>query len=143
MRVAFFAVLAMVFVPVAFADDIETVQKYRHGVYEAIGGHMGSIVQIVRNGYRMGDLQYHADAMQGLSMITPDLFPEGSGGGDTEALPVIWEEPEEFSERMNDFQMAAGKMAEVASSGDMREIGGALQGLGRSCKGCHDNFRAE
>ncbi|MDZ7684034.1 MAG: cytochrome c [Gammaproteobacteria bacterium] len=122
---------------------METVQDYRHGAYEAIGGHMTAIVSIVRNGYRTGDLQYHADAIVRLSRIVPELFPEGSGGGKTEALPVIWEEPEDFDQRMQDFSEAADNMATAATSGNMGEIGGALKSLGQACKGCHDNFRKE
>lgn len=143
MKSAFFAGALMVASSAAFANDMETVQEYRHAVYESIGGHMGSIVQIVRNGYRMGDLEYHANAMAGLSKITPDLFPEGSGGGDTEALPEIWEDPDGFAERMQDFVDAADAFAAAAASGDMGQIGGGLQQLGRSCKGCHDNYRAD
>lgn len=137
------ALILVLAAPFAAAQDMDVVRDYRHGVYESIGGHMTAIVQIARNGYRTGDLAYHANAMAGLSKIAPELFPAGSGGGDTEALDVIWEKPDEFSQRQMDFQEAADGLAAVAGSGDMRQIGGALQKLGQSCKGCHDNFRKD
>jgi len=143
MRSVVITILALGLAPAVLAEDIETVQKYRHGVYEAIGGHMTAIANIVRNGFRPQDLQYHANAIQGLSRIVPELFPAGSGGGDTEALPVIWEKPDEFGQRMQDFAEAADGIAAAAGSGDMRQVGGALQSLGRACKGCHDNFRKD
>ena len=142
LKVALLVVLPLV-APLSFADETETIQDYRHGAYEAIGGHMTAIVQILRNRYRPADLAYHANAMAGLANIVPELFPEGSGGPKTEALDAIWEQPEAFDQRMQDFVKAADGMAAAAATGDMAKAGGALKTLGQACKGCHDNFRAE
>ncbi len=143
MRAAIALLLTLSWVAASSAHGEEPIQKYRHDVYEAVGGHMGAIVGIVREGVRPEDLGYHADAMLGLAKIAPHVFPAGSGGGDTEALPEIWEQPEEFKRRMDDFRNAAETFAAAVASGDRGQIGAGLQGLGRSCKGCHDNFRAD
>jgi len=33
-------------------------------------------------------------------------------------------------------------MYEASSSGEMDQVGPAMQALGQSCKGCHDDYRA-
>ena len=62
-----------------------------------------------------------------------DWFPAGTGpdsGVKTDALPAIWEEPDLFTEKLSDFQMAAGALATAAETGG-------------TCKSCHEKFRAD
>jgi cytochrome c556 len=42
---------------------------------------------------------------------------------------------------MDQFVAAANQMAVAAESGDMGQVGPAMQALGKSCKGCHDDYR--
>ncbi len=113
---------------------------YRHHTMEAIGGHMQSLFDILRGKVDHSDhLSVHATALASLAEITPTLFPAGSGGDDTDALPAIWENPEDFAERLDAFKEAgAGLRAAAESGGDVRA---AAQQLGQACKGCHDNYR--
>ena len=53
-------------------------------------------------------------------------------------------EPEEFAERLQAFQDAAGRFrGVVVASGDMSGFGDALEELGQACKSCHDEFKAD
>ena len=65
------------------------------------------------------------------------MFPEGSEGGD--ALPAIWQNPEDFRARLTDFQQAAADLKSAVNGGG--EIGPAFQQLGQACKACHDDYR--
>lgn len=123
--------------------DAEGEIKYRQGVMDAVGGHMSAMAAILRNQVYFDNFQLHANAMADLAEVVPHVFPEGSGDGKTEALPEIWEEPEDFQVRVDDFVKAARNMAAAAETGEMGEIAPAIDTLGKSCKGCHDNFREE
>ena len=125
------------------AADGEVEANYRQSVMKSIGGHMSSMGTILKNQVHMGDLVLHADGMAALAGVAPDVFPAGSGGDKTKALPAVWENPGEFTEAMNRFVEAADAMATAAESGEMSLIGPAIQELGGSCKGCHDDFKAE
>ena len=115
---------------------------YRQHVMSAVGGHMQSIADIVRGKVEhTGHLAAHANALADLADIAPTLFPAGSEGGDT--LPAVWEQPEDFQAKLGAFKEAAGVLRDAAGSGDPRQVGMALQGVGQACKGCHDNYRAE
>ena len=122
------------------ATASEGAAEYREHVMEAKGGHMQAMVDILKQKVDHTDhLALHADAMADLSDICYTLFPAGSEGGD--ALPAIWEQPDDFKEKLDAFSTAAhGLKQTIASGGD---IGPAFQQLGQACKGCHDNYRAE
>ena len=115
---------------------------YRHYSMEAIGGHMQAIVKILRQEVpHTGHLSMHANAIADMARIAPDLFPVGSQG--REALPAIWEQPDDFAKRLDAYHTAAEVFKEAAESGDPASIGTAIGGLGQSCKGCHDSYREE
>ena len=115
---------------------------YRHYSMEAIGGHMQAIVKILRQEVPHNEhLSLHANAIADMARIAPDLFPKGSQG--REALPAIWEQPEDFAEHLDAFHSAAEAFKKAAASGDAATIGSAIGGLGQSCKGCHDSYREE
>ena len=72
-----------------------------------------------------------------------DLFPENSKTGfETEALPSIWENKDEFNLLMT---KASSNMIELTSAIDGTEDMKATLGkyMWSSCKSCHSKFRAE
>lgn len=117
--------------------------KYREGVMRTVGGQMSSLAAILRGRVHFENLKFHARGMADLAEIVPHVFPEGSGVHQSEALPAIWEQPDEFKEAVENFVKAAKGIATSAEGGDMSEIGPAMKSLGQACKGCHDNFREE
>lgn len=122
----------------------EAAMAYRQKVMTAVGGHMQAMVAIAKQEVPHGaHLKVLAANMAGLATVVPDVFPVGSGGGESDALPAIWDRPDAFKERLDAFVAAATKLDSVVASGDMSQFGAALGGLGQSCKGCHDDFRAE
>ena len=141
MRSAALILATLLASPLAFGNEAEI--NYRQSAMKAVGGHMSSMGAILRGRVHFEDFAIHANAMNELSRVVPKVFPEGSGGGKSESLPAVWEKPAEFQKAMDAFVKAANGMAEAANSGDMGKIGPAMQSLGQSCKGCHDDFRKE
>jgi cytochrome c556 len=125
----------------AASDDIE----YRQNVLKAVGGHLNASVAIVRGEVPHRDqLIRHARSIAEMSQIAPMLFPPGSGTGNTNALPAIWERTDTFSERLEAFQAAAVRFHEVvANDQDAATVGRSLLELGQACRNCHDTFRAK
>jgi cytochrome c556 len=130
-------------VATAINADSEGVYKYRVGVMKAIGGQMTSLGASLKGQVYTENLKLHASAMASMADIVPQVFPKGSGVEKSETLPAVWEKPEEFKQRMDDFVSAAKQLEKIVSSDDMKAIGGGVQKLGKTCKGCHDDFREE
>ena len=123
--------------------DAEAEAKYRQSVMKSVGGHMAAMGTILKSQVHLGDLALHARGIATLSDIVPSVFVAGSNVEKSKALAEIWEDPEEFNEKLDSFVSAAKDMAAASESGDMGQIGPAIQALGGSCKGCHDDFKAE
>ena len=73
-------------------------------------------------------------------------FPPGTGQDvlhKTRALPAIWQKPEDFAAKDRDFQAAAKALHAAADQGDANAIKARFDELGKTCKACHDNYRAE
>lgn len=117
--------------------------EYRQKVYSAIGAQMGAMGAVLKGKVpHTDDLPVLAAGLSNLAGLLPDLFPEGSGRGDTEALSIIWDEYDDFMQHMSDMRVAADALALVDAS-DKRSFGQAFQKLGGTCKACHDKFKAE
>ena len=115
-------------------------KDYRHHTMEAIGGHMQALMDILRGKVDHSEhLSVHAAALASLAEITPTLFPPGSGGDDTEALPAIWDNPDDFAERLDLFRKAGAGLRAAAETGG--DVMAATRQVGQACKGCHDNYR--
>jgi cytochrome c556 len=123
----------------ATADD--GMIKYRQSVMKANGGHMGAIVTIIKGEVPFtDDLKSHTQALDQLSVIAARIFPEDSAKGETDALPAIWEKPDEFKKAYLSFRTAASNLSKAAET-DPKAVPAAVGALGKACKGCHDNFR--
>jgi cytochrome c556 len=131
------------------ADEPANVIKYRKSIMSANAGHLGALAGVAKGEVTFTDeVGFHAEALSQLSQNLTRLFPEGSGKGDTDedsdALPAIWEKPEEFQQAIEKLQEESAKLAELTASGDFDQVAFAQQigQLGKQgCGGCHEDFR--
>lgn len=138
---ALLLLLIFVYGTVSFADS-HGIIKYRQNVMKSVSGHMGAIVDILKNGLPLKDhIVDHALSMQQISRMTLSMFPEGSGKGRTKSKQVIWEQWSEFESAAGDFERESIKLVEVAQSGDMEALSKQVRATGKTCSGCHRNFR--
>ena len=73
-------------------------------------------------------------------------FPAGTGQDvlhKTRARPPIWQKPEDFAAKDRGFQEAAKAFNAAAQAGDLSQINARFDTLGKTCKACHDTYRAE
>jgi cytochrome c556 len=128
--------------PVVADTTPEDAKDYRAAVMTAFRGHIGAASMIVRGLVdNNGQLLSHAEALASTAVELKNLFPEGSAVGESEALPAIWEKPDEFAEAVDAMVEATVAFEEAAADGDPEAIGAAFRQVGMSCRGCHDNFR--
>lgn len=132
----------LVFASQAYADAKADI-AYRQAVMKTVNGNMGAMVAILKGGVHKQNFEFHARSMAELTKIVPEVFPAGSGEGKTDALPAIWQKPDEFKQAVQKFVDAADGLEAASKGGDMAKIGPAINALGHACKNCHDNFRRE
>jgi cytochrome c556 len=84
-----------------------------------------------------------ANDIHATSKKIPDLFPEGSDGGESEALPAVWEKWDRFTANADDLATAADALAKALGDSASTDWKPAFQKVGEVCKSCHEDFRAE
>ena len=73
----------------------------------------------------------------------PQLFPPGSNGGPSEALPSVWRQWPKFQAEAERLVQETGKLAQSAASGDPKEVAAQYRSAGQVCLDCHETFRAK
>lgn len=130
----------------AAADQAEDALDARHGYMQMIGINMGQLA-----GMAKGEIAYDeagaVTAAANIEALTnyalPGLFVEGTANGEidgSDALPAIWEDPDQFSQKFAGLGEAAAGASEVVTGGQ-ENVGPVVQKLGGACKDCHDDFR--
>ncbi len=72
-------------------------------------------------------------------------FPKGSGpeaGAKTYALPAIWQKGDDFNKHARGMIAESAKLPAVFAKKDASELRAQVVALGKTCKGCHDDYRS-
>ena len=90
-------------------------------------------------------LREGAGAIARLAPQVTGWFPPGTGPdiGKTRAKAEIWQKPEDFAAKRAAFQRSARAFNAAAFGEDLATIRAAHADLGKTCKACHDPYRAE
>lgn len=122
------------------------LMKERHEGMEDIGDAMKLITRELRGD--SPDLARVREGAATIARLAPEVsgwFPPGTGPdvAETHAKPEIWQSPEDFAAKRGAFQEAAQAFAAAAQGSDLAAIRAAHGELGKSCKACHDLYRAK
>ena len=128
-------------------DEAKSLFHERHEGMEAIGKATKRIKQTLDSGSSdMDAIRTAAAKIDELAGKSSGWFPAGTDKTvlpKTRALPAIWEKPEDFAAKDRQFQQAAKALKAAADSGDANGVKSRFADLGKTCKACHDTYRAE
>ena len=131
----------------AAKDPLKDAIKARQGEMQLRSFNAGPLF-----GMAKGDIEYDAELATKLAgnlklmldLDTSREWPKGSDidnyMGDTTALPEIWTTYPEIANYGKKYAQAVNDLAAVAGNG-RDALKSKLGALGKSCKGCHDEFR--
>jgi cytochrome c556 len=132
--------------PPATREEALKLMHERHEGMEKIGKAMKGLGrEMEASTPDLDTVRSSAATIAGLAPKVSSWFPTGTGPdvGKTHAKPAIWEKPEDFAAKARAFQDAARKFDATARAGDMAAIKAGFGDLRKSCKSCHDLYRAE
>ena len=126
-------------------EQAKKVMHDRHENYEKFGDAMKAITRETKAGSPdLAAIRTNAATFTQLGPQMLSWFPPGSGpeAGKTDAKAEIWQKPEDFTAKARAFSAAATTFQAAAQGNDVAAIRAAHGNLGKSCKACHDLYRA-
>ena len=126
-------------------EQAKRIMHDRHENYEAFGDSMKALSRELKSDTPdLAAVRQNAATFTDLGPRMVSWFPPGSGpeAGKTEAKAEIWQKPEDFSAKASAFNQAAVAFGAAAQGTDLAAIRAAHANLGKSCKACHDLYRA-
>ncbi len=137
------ASLGLGMVGVTHAQKPEDLIKNRKAAFTLLSANFGPIAATAKGDrpFNAADVQRFAERAEFLSKLPWDYFGAGSDKGDTRALPEIWTQADKFKAGADQMQSELSKLAQVAKGGDLAQIRTQVGAVGKTCSGCHDNFR--
>jgi cytochrome c556 len=137
--------VAGAFATAAHAQSPDRQIKYRQGILQGMGWHMG-VLGAMAKGERPYDKDVAARSakfVNDLAAMPWDGFGPGSdAGAPTKAKPEIWKDKAKFDKLGKDLQVETAKLASAAGGG-LDALKGAVGTTGKACSNCHDDFRAK
>ena len=132
---------------IAQAEDFDGAIKARKSLMQLYAHYLGTL-----GGMAKGEVEYNAEQASAaanslVAMMSADqtfMWPPGSDtealGDKTAALAVGWTSFPAILEKGEASLTAAKAMADVAGT-DLASLQGAMGQLGKSCGGCHKEYR--
>lgn len=117
--------------------------KFRQSAFFLMSNLFGEINGMAQGRIPMNEaaLKERAATLNALVALPFHAFPEGSDKGQTKAKPEIWMEGDKFKKAISDSQTAIGKLNTAMAAGQFKDLKALAADVGRTCKGCHDQFR--
>ena len=144
-RIAFLsgAILALLILSVpTWAQDDQGHIKYRQHLMGSIGASTGAVGDILK--YRLSllpNVEAHAKNIANDAKLISSAFREQVIAGATDAKANIWTEWEDFEKAIQKMESAAKQLEEAGDDADLGKVAAGMKSLGRSCSGCHKQFR--
>lgn len=122
--------------------------RWRQSVMQTLGWSMGRIKANIEGNYNKDQVIQAANTIQAIANSGSGvLFQPGTDTGKgwhaTNVKPEIFTNREKLKEVGTAYNREANEMAKVAAGGDAAAVKAQFGNLGKSCKGCHDEFRKE
>jgi len=140
------AVLAVACLPMLVAAQAvpEKAIRARQASYFLMGQQMARINATVKGDlpFDKPSLQTSAEALDLIGRLVVDHYPPGSDQG-TKAKPEIWKEAARFQQLAQASQTDAAKLRAAVHGGELGAIKVAYGATSKSCKACHDAFKAQ
>jgi cytochrome c556 len=130
------------------APKPENLIKWRQSAFQVVSWNSGRIKSSLDSGYNKEQVLKAATAIAaianaGLGSLFPPGTETGKGWHDTSAKPELFTNTAKFAELGGEFGKESNELVRLVSSGaDAGAVKDQFGKLQKTCKSCHDDFRA-
>lgn len=131
------------------APKPEQLIKWRQSAFQVIAWNSGRIKASIDGTYNKDEVVKAANTIAslangGLGTLFAPGTEHGKGWHETSAKPELFQDGGKHAgELAASFAKEASELARVAAAGDAAAVKEQFGKLNRTCKGCHDEFRAK
>jgi cytochrome c556 len=120
----------------------DVLVKQRQAGMTMVGKYWGPIAGMAsgKTPYNAETVARNAPILEVLSKLPWDGFNENTKEIKSKALPAVWTDNAKFKTASDRMQSAIAQLSKV-SKGDEATVKAALADVGKTCGGCHDDFR--
>lgn len=120
----------------------EGIYKERADTMKALGGAAKSTGAMLKGEapFDLAKAQAAGQTVAEKAKTIPALFPEGTNAGESEALPIIWQDWEGFTAAA---KLLGERASVLAAAEDQKTAGAAFGAMIKACGGCHKTFRLD
>lgn len=126
----------------------ENLIKWRQSAFQIVAWNSGRIKASLDGQYNKDEVLRAANtiaavANSGLGALFAPGSEQGKGWHETSAKPEVFKDTKHFGELGANFAKEANELASLAAGGDAAAIKTQSGKLTRTCKACHDDFKAK
>ncbi|MGD9952927.1 MAG: cytochrome c [Burkholderiales bacterium] len=146
LRISLVTVLGLAFAQGAAAQaKPEILVKQRQAAMTLMGKYFGPMAAMAQGkvAFNASVVQRNAGFLDNLSRMPWDGFDASTRGVKSRALPAVFENGAGFKQAASRLENEAAKLASVSRSGDEAAVKAQIGAVGKSCGGCHDDFRSD
>jgi len=112
----------------------------RQAAFRLSGATFGGMKAAIDRGDDVKTLIFPAKSLAAWAHNLPAMFPAGSDGAPTKALPNVWSDRPGFIKAAASYAEAADKLAALATAGDQPGLAAQWTVTRATCKACHDTY---
>ena len=121
--------------------------ELRQSLFSLLGSNMGPLGAMAKGKapFDAEKAEKHAVRINQLSLMIADYSRTNTTkfNVETEALAKIWQEADKYSDSVTKLTEASVTLIAAAKSKDEAAIKKAIGGVGKTCGGCHDDFKKD
>ena len=122
-------------------DDADALIAGRQAAFKLSGATFGGMKATIDASGDVTKLAGAAKALTEWAHAMPGLFPPGSDGGASKALPSVWSDRAGFAKAAARYEAAAQKLGDVARAGDAPGVAAQWSIVRGTCGACHESYR--
>jgi len=137
-------VLGAVMIQGAFAQaKPEVLVKQRQAKMTLQGKYFGQMAAMAQGKapFNAAVVQRNAGFLDNLTRMAWDGYDPSTRDEKSRTLPAVYENKAKFNEHISRLENEAAKLVAVSKSGDEAAMKAQIGAVGKSCGGCHNDFR--
>jgi cytochrome c556 len=121
--------------------------EFRQSIFQLVKSNIGPLGAMAKGRIPMNEavIETNALRMEQLSLMITDYFKADTRGAGVKsgALDKIWDDQAGFAQKTQDFTAASAALLSTVKAKDTANYKSAIAGVGKTCKACHDDYKAD